>query len=581
MNRVVLVQSSTSDIGLFSSRAMQKRLRGSDVRVRGLCQEKPQRTIGRTQPIPLPQVALGMNTTTTANTGSEEDDEDRKRPARMPKGEHDGTSDGESASSAEQLAPKVAPSSPSKTVPAVSVRTKGKVTRKGAGGARKEKGMPSRPLSAYNMYFREARLQLMSESPRFQGQERSNNPGLFAELGKAIAERWKSISEEDLTKYKNLAALDMERYSREMSEYRLNRAKFRLREESAAAAASSASASASEEALVLRDQRGREGEAPTSFSFVTSDSVRSDERRPPPPPVLPAFADTSLLRTNALLQCLQRTSDLVAPASSYQPMYELTRPPSSDRHRLSPPRHASAQSEVSSSLQSPVAQRQELDGMAVARALRIRQLEDLIARQNEQRRLPRESSFDWQLAMDALDRDRLARAGVYPGAASALAAASLPGSPAPPYGTYDSALASAWGGHQAREPLRLPGAPNSDIFPSFFGLASTQRQEAPLRSSDFDDPATTGALLGQLLAQQSQQVQNDQLLQLLRQQQQQPQPQLSQQQRQLLYRPPPQSAIDPAARLMLLQQLMDQRSPDRRNLTRRGDGSNDPGRESM
>jgi HMG (high mobility group) box len=547
----------------------------------GYARRSPRRTIGRTQPFPLPQVALGMNTATTANAGSEEEDEDRKRPARMPKGEHDGTSDGESASSAEQLEPKVAvaPSSPSKKVPAVSVRTKGKVTRKGAGGARKEKGMPSRPLSAYNMYFREARLQLMSESPRFQGQERSNNPGLFAELGKAIAERWKSISEEDLTKYKNLAAIDMERYSREMSEYRLNRAKFRLREESAAAAAAASTAATSKDESAIRTQRGREGEAPTSFSFVTSDSVRADERRPPPPPVLPAFADMSLLRTNALLQSLQRTSGLVAPASSYQPMYELTRPSSSDHHRLSPPRNASTLSEVSSSLQSPVAQRRELDGMAVARALRIRQLEDHIARQNEQRRLPIGQSFDWRLAIDALDRDRLARAGLYSGAASARAAASLPGSPSPPTSTYDSALAAAWGGHQFREPLQLPGAPTGDVFPSFFGLAPAQRQEAPLRSGDLDDPSTTRALLGQLLSQQSQQTQNEQLLQMLRQQQ--PQPPQQQPQQHLLYRPPSQSSIDPATRLLLLQYLMDQRSRDRRNLTRGGDDNNDPGRESM
>jgi HMG (high mobility group) box len=503
-----------------------------------------------------------------ANAGSEED-EDRKRPATMTKGENDNVSEAESEACAELLERTVATSPPLKKPSVASAGTKGKVARKGAGGARKEKGMPSRPLSAYNLYFREARLHLMSESPRFQGQERSNNPGLFAELGKAIAERWKSISEEELSKYKKLAALDMERYSREMSEYRLKRAKFRLREETAAAAASEDPAGG--------DRGGREGEATTSLSLMNRDSVVAGEGRPPAPPALSAFIDSSLLRTNALLQSLQRTSDLVAPAPDHH-RFELTRPSSSSNyhHGLSPPRNASVVSELSSLL-SPTPQRQEMDGYAIAQALRIQQLEGIIARQDQQRLLhQRHNSFDWQLAAGALDRDRLARADVHAGAASALAAAAaaaaaLPGSPVPSSGAPDAASASGWGGHHPRELSRMLGAPNSDLFPSFFGLASAQQQRSPPRSADLDDPATTRALLGQLLSQRSQQAQNEQLLLLLRQQQQ-------QQQQQQQHWPPQQPTLDPATRRMLLQRLMSQRTPDRKNGTTDGDGSNDNSR---
>jgi hypothetical protein len=206
-----------------------------------------------------------------------------------------------------------------------------------------------------------------------------------------------------------------------------------------------------------------------------------------------------------------------------------------------------------------------MDGYAIAQALRIQQLEGIIARQDQQRLFhQRHNSFDWQLAAGALDRDRLARADVHAGAASAFAAAAaaaLPGSPGPSSGAPDAASASGWGGHHPRELPRMPGAPNSDLFPSFFGLASAQLQRSSPRSADLDDPATTRALLGQLLSQRSQQAQNEQLLLLLRQQQQQQQP-----------------TLDPATRLMLLQRLMSQRSPDRNNGTTDGDGSNDNSR---
>lgn len=113
-----------------------------------------------------------------------------------------------------------------------NLSTKAKTSKKAMlEGTKKPKDMPRRPLSAYNFFFRAERERLMTEPPKgshdFHGQERSNNPEMFALLGKEIAKRWKDIPAEELEKYKEMAALDMERYCKEMSEYRLKRAKLR------------------------------------------------------------------------------------------------------------------------------------------------------------------------------------------------------------------------------------------------------------------------------------------------------------------------------------------------------------------
>jgi hypothetical protein len=94
-----------------------------------------------------------------------------------------------------------------------------KKSKKSATAKRKKpKDMPRRPLSAYNIFFREERRRILEEREAGQlGQVTS----LFSTMGKEIARRWKKLSPEQIVKYADLANQDMERYRREMELYNL------------------------------------------------------------------------------------------------------------------------------------------------------------------------------------------------------------------------------------------------------------------------------------------------------------------------------------------------------------------------
>lgn len=100
-----------------------------------------------------------------------------------------------------------------------------KRTKRQRRGARKPTDMPRRPLSAYNLFFKEHRSVILAE---LESREDKDNSGqgkkastasLFSTMGKAIAKRWKELPEENLTRLKNLANEDMNRYRKEMNEY--------------------------------------------------------------------------------------------------------------------------------------------------------------------------------------------------------------------------------------------------------------------------------------------------------------------------------------------------------------------------
>lgn len=87
--------------------------------------------------------------------------------------------------------------------------------------AKKPRDMPSRPLSAYNFFFREERAKILEEreeEARRTGQTQDKSD-LFAILGKTIAARWKTVDDENRKKYKEMAADDMKRYRAEMDQY--------------------------------------------------------------------------------------------------------------------------------------------------------------------------------------------------------------------------------------------------------------------------------------------------------------------------------------------------------------------------
>lgn len=94
---------------------------------------------------------------------------------------------------------------------------------------KKPKGMPKRPLSAYNLYF---------QSERAKIQEAAHGAGErigFEGLGKIIGKKWRELSADDRDKYEKLAEKDTVRYRKEMEAYNELKAK-RFEEEERIAA---------------------------------------------------------------------------------------------------------------------------------------------------------------------------------------------------------------------------------------------------------------------------------------------------------------------------------------------------------
>ncbi|GKY93521.1 hypothetical protein MPSEU_000319500 [Mayamaea pseudoterrestris] len=78
--------------------------------------------------------------------------------------------------------------------------------------------LPRRALSAYNLFFRDERGKIMEEQ-KLAGLASTST---FGALGKAVADRWKNMTPEEHSRYKQLAAEDKIRYNREMEQYKAN-----------------------------------------------------------------------------------------------------------------------------------------------------------------------------------------------------------------------------------------------------------------------------------------------------------------------------------------------------------------------
>jgi HMG (high mobility group) box len=105
---------------------------------------------------------------------------------------------------------------------------------------KKPKGFPKRPLSGYNLFFKDERVKILHEfSKDFEAVDDEEIRAIrsdadrakvsFQDLGKIIGKRWKALSEKDRRKYDDLAEHDSCRYRDEMDEY--NEAKRRKHEE--------------------------------------------------------------------------------------------------------------------------------------------------------------------------------------------------------------------------------------------------------------------------------------------------------------------------------------------------------------
>ncbi len=133
------------------------------------------------------------------------------------------------------------------------------------------KDKPKRPLSAYNCFFKEERSRILGSIPDYQTSEEASSAGKgkrrraqhgkisFEDLGKAIGQRWQSLSPEESRVYKMKAAEDMKRYRNEMAEYLAKQEK--EDDASATAAVSPDTAASHEDTLVeVTDQEGTRGE---------------------------------------------------------------------------------------------------------------------------------------------------------------------------------------------------------------------------------------------------------------------------------------------------------------------------------
>ena len=84
---------------------------------------------------------------------------------------------------------------------------------------RKPKGMPKRPLSAYNLYFQAERTKIIAK--QVEGKPRIG----FESLGKIIGKQWQDLGGAEKKEYGKLAEKDSERYRKEMDAYQDRKAK--------------------------------------------------------------------------------------------------------------------------------------------------------------------------------------------------------------------------------------------------------------------------------------------------------------------------------------------------------------------
>jgi len=101
--------------------------------------------------------------------------------------------------------------------------------KKKTGRKKKPKGSPRRPLSAYNIFFKEERIRILASLPKQDPTvkkgsrvRKNRNPHhkiSFATLGKTIGSRWKQIDKASRAHYEELAKKDSERYAREMKAF--------------------------------------------------------------------------------------------------------------------------------------------------------------------------------------------------------------------------------------------------------------------------------------------------------------------------------------------------------------------------
>lgn len=93
--------------------------------------------------------------------------------------------------------------------------------------SRKQKGSkgregPSRPLSAYNLFFQEERIHLLASLPvRPEGKPRRSHGKIgFADMAKLIGSKWKALTPQEKERFQFKASQERERYDREIKAFK-------------------------------------------------------------------------------------------------------------------------------------------------------------------------------------------------------------------------------------------------------------------------------------------------------------------------------------------------------------------------
>ena len=83
---------------------------------------------------------------------------------------------------------------------------------------KKPKGMPKRPLSAYNLFFRSQRAKIITETE--MASQGTTKKVTFEQLGKLIGKKWRELGLIDREMYSEAAESESNRYRKEMKAYR-------------------------------------------------------------------------------------------------------------------------------------------------------------------------------------------------------------------------------------------------------------------------------------------------------------------------------------------------------------------------
>jgi hypothetical protein len=149
--------------------------------------------------------------------------------------------------------PSALPLAPNSSARPSSLPSSTQKKRKRAARSKKPKDMPKRPLSAYNIFFKDERRRILKAIPTPGGSNTNDDESSsdeegpsatsafsatstrlphgkigFRSLAKTIAKRWKELPSTEVERYKMLASRESERYKLEMKEYNDKKAREKM-----------------------------------------------------------------------------------------------------------------------------------------------------------------------------------------------------------------------------------------------------------------------------------------------------------------------------------------------------------------